>query len=198
MDGVIYMAGGSEIPTAEKALHTFWALDLRKKNPSWQKLEPWPGPARILAVAGVADGRFFLFSGADLKRGPDGKPARIYLSDAYAYSPAAGWKRLADLPRAAVAAPSPALSLTPEELSVISGDDGRNTTFQPVQNHPGFPRTRLIYHLDTDTWETRVDVPFSVATAPTVEWNGAFAIANGERRPRVRTAEVWQISSSSR
>jgi N-acetylneuraminate epimerase len=193
----LYLAGGSESPTAEKALHTFWALDLSKSPRSWQELPPWPGPARILAVAGSADGSFFLFSGAEIKPGPQGKPVRTYLTDAYAYSPEKGWKRIADLPRPAVAAPSPALPFAPDEIDLVSGDDGKNVTFEPVKNHPGFPHSLLIYHLSMDKWETRPDSPISRATAPTVAWGGGFAILNGEVRPRVRTPEVWLMSTSS-
>ena len=53
----------------------------------------------MLAVAGAADGAFFLLSGVKLKAAPDGKPLREYLHDAWRYTPAQGWKRLADLPR---------------------------------------------------------------------------------------------------
>ena len=192
LNHTIYLAGGSIAPTAVSALHSFWSLDLADERSGWRKLESWPGPARILPVAGVAEGKFFLFSGAELKPGPDGKPMRTYLRDAYAYSPGSGWKRLANLPRAAVGAPSPALATTANELIIVSGDDGRNVSFHPVRNHPGFPHTLLTYHLATDQWETSDTCPFSRATAPSVSWNGSFVIPNGEVRPRVRTAEVWQ------
>ena len=41
-----------------------------------------------------------------LVTGKDGTIRRRYLTDGYRYDPAAGWKRIADLPRPVVAAPS--------------------------------------------------------------------------------------------
>ena len=109
LGSTVYIAGGIESPTAVAALKTFWALDLAEAKRRWRELEPWPGPERMLAVAGVQDGSFFLFSGARLMPGFDGKPVREYLRDAYRYTPGKGWRRIADLPRPAVAAPSPAI-----------------------------------------------------------------------------------------
>jgi N-acetylneuraminic acid mutarotase len=189
----IYVAGGIAAPTATTALKTFWALDLAEAEPRWRELEPWPGPERMLAVAGALDGSFFLFSGAKLRAGADGKPAREFLRDAYRFTPGKGWKRLADLPRAAVAAPSPAPADGPSRLLVFSGDDGLNVTFQPVGKHPGFPRDTLAYEVPTDTWSVLDGLPFSRATAPVVSWRGCVVIPNGEVRPRVRTPEVWSL-----
>ena len=82
----VYVAGGIEMPTATSAMKTFWALDLAEAEPRWRELEPCPGPARLLAVAGSRDGSFFLFSGAALSAGADGKPVREYLRDAWRFT----------------------------------------------------------------------------------------------------------------
>ena len=190
----VYIAGGIETPTATTALHTFWALDLDAPEPIWHELEPWPGPERMLAVAGGDDRSFYLFSGTKLTAGPDGKPVREYLRDAYRFTPGEGWTRLADLPRAAVAAPSPAIALLPSVLLVITGDDGLNVAFQPVDQHPGFPRNALRYDIRSNAWTVLDAVPFSRATVPTVPWRGRVVVPNGEARPRVRTPEVWSLS----
>jgi N-acetylneuraminic acid mutarotase len=189
---MIYVAGGIETPTATTAMHTFWALDLAAQEPLWHELDPWPGPERMLAVAGSLDGAFYLFSGTKLSAGEDGKPVREVLRDAYRYTPAEGWKRLADLPRAAVAAPSPALAAG-GKLLIVTGDDGLNMTFQPVEKHPGFPRNALSYDTGADAWAVIDNVPISRATAPTVLWRDRVVIPNGEVRPRVRTPEVWSV-----
>ncbi len=189
----IYLAGGIETPAATTALHTFWALDLDSPAAGWHELPPWPGPARMLAVAGAQAGSFFLFSGASLTAGPDGKPLREFLRDAYRYTPAQGWTRLANLPRPAVAAPSPAAPRGASELLIISGDDGANVTFSPVQNHPGFPREMLAYDTQRDAWHPAGEAPFSRATAPVAAWHGLHVVPNGEVRPRVRTNEVWAL-----
>jgi N-acetylneuraminate epimerase len=188
----IYVAGGIEAPTATKAMHTFWSLDLDAPQAGWKELEPWPGPERMLAVAGALDGSFYLFSGASLSADPEGKPLREFLRDAWRFTPGKGWTRLADLPRPAVAAPSPAPA-SGSRLIVLTGDDGKNVLFQPVEKHPGFPRDALVYDASTDTWSALDSVPFSRATVPAVRWLDQFVVPNGEARPRVRTPEVWSL-----
>ncbi|MFN7138324.1 MAG: sodium:solute symporter family transporter, partial [Limisphaerales bacterium] len=169
----------------------FWSLDLSSTNATWQELEPWPGPARMLAVAAAQDGSFFLAGGTDLTSGPDGKPKRIYLRDAYRYSPGKGWKQIAEMPRAAVAAPSPAPILGQSHFLVMGGDDGTKVGFQPPAEHPGFPAEILAYHTITDTWTRMGNAPFSHVTVPTVLWQNRIIIPSGEVRPGVRSPEVW-------
>jgi N-acetylneuraminic acid mutarotase len=188
----IYVAGGIETPLATTAMHTFWALDLNAQEPLWRELDPWPGPERMLAVAGVLDSSFYLFSGTKLTPDADGKPVREYLRDAYRFTPGEGWKRLADLPRAAVAAPSPAIA-NGSRLLILSGDDGQNVAFQPIEKHPGFPRNALSYNPPADAWTVLDTMPISRATVPAVPWQDRVVIPNGEVRPRVRTPEVWSL-----
>jgi len=190
---VIYLAGGIERPDATVAMKTFWKLDLAASAPRWESLEPWPGPERMLAVAGVIGDSFFIFSGAKLKAGADGKAVREFLRDAYRFTPGKGWTRLADMPRAAVAAPSPALSEDGMRVRIVSGDDGTKVDFQPVREHPGFPHDVLAYDAERDAWSRAGEVPFSRATVPVVRWLGRDVIPNGEARPRVRTSEVWAV-----
>ncbi|MBI5397368.1 MAG: galactose oxidase [Verrucomicrobia bacterium] len=190
----VYVAGGIETPTATAALNTFWALDLDDVKPRWRELEPWPGPERMLAIAGTQDGSFFLISGARLMADAEGKPVREFLRDAYRYTPGQGWKRISDLPRAAVAAPSPAVPAGASRLLVFTGDDGANVTFKPVERHPGFPRDVLVYDAANDSWSVAGEAPFSRATVPMVKWHDRFVIPNGEVRPRVRTPEVWWVA----
>jgi N-acetylneuraminic acid mutarotase len=192
---IIYVAGGLESPTATTALHTFWSCDLGAPEPIWRELDPWPGPPRMLAVAGVLGDSFYLFSGAKLSAGAEGQPVREYLRDAYRYTPGQGWQRLAEMPRPTVAAPSPAPAIG-GRLAIASGDDGLNVAFQPVEKHPGFPRSALMYDAATNAWSAAGGVPFSLATAPTVQWRNRWVIPNGEARPRVRTPEVWALDAA--
>ncbi|MDB6023087.1 MAG: N-acetylneuraminate epimerase [Pedosphaera sp.] len=152
---VLYIAGGIDTSFATNALNNFWSLDLSKANAGWRQLDPWPGPPRMLSVAGTLHGNFYLFSGVSLKGDAAGKPVRQYLTDAYCFVPGHGWKRIADLPRAAVAAPSPAADFG-DQLLIVSGDDGRLVNFEPKSAHPGFPRTVLYY-------ESRADNGLSLA-----------------------------------
>jgi len=190
---VIYVAGGIGKPDATAAMKTFWSLDLAAPDPHWESLEPWPGAERIFGVAGTVRGAFYLFGGAKLKPGADGKAVREYLRDAFEYRPGKGWTRLADMPRAAVAAPSPAIATGAGHLLVVSGDDGTKVDFQPVREHPGFPRGVMAYAPGRNDWTAAGEAPFSRATAPVVRWLGCDVIPNGEVRPRVRTPEVWSV-----
>jgi len=198
----IYVAGGIETPDATSCLKTFWSLDLGAADPAWRELEPCPGPERILAVAGATqgtDGAFYLFSGAKLT-GSDGKPVREYLHDAWRYVPdgkGKGWTRLADMPRPAVAAPTPAPMSGTNRFLVISGDDGKHVGFKPPEQHPGFPRDVLIYDVATNLWVKAGDVPFSRGTVPAVQWHGMTVIPNGEARPGYRSPQVWGLKDAA-
>jgi N-acetylneuraminic acid mutarotase len=188
------VSGGIVTPEATECLRAFWTLDLNNPARGWNALEPCPGPARMLATAGAVSGDFLLFSGTGLSAGPDGKARREYLRDAWRYSPGRGWSRLADLPRPAVAAPSPA-PLLAGRLLVLSGDDGSRVGFQPLSEHPGFARDALAYEPEADRWTSAGAVPFSRATVPVTFWRGRFVMPNGESRPGVRSPEVWTFST---
>ncbi|GEP41298.1 galactose oxidase [Brevifollis gellanilyticus] len=188
--GVVYVAGGIEHPTDTAAMSTFWSINLAEAGKGWKELPPCPGPARILASMAAVDGAVYLFSGAALKPGPDGKPAREWLKDAWRYTATDGWKQLADMPHVSVAAPSP-LPVRDDQLLLIGGDDGLNVNFEPKEKHPGFPRRLMAYDPKTDRWTESGVLPFSLVTTPAVEWRGKIVIPGGEARPGKRSPEVW-------
>ncbi|MCX8037171.1 MAG: sodium/solute symporter [Candidatus Sumerlaeia bacterium] len=196
LGNTIYVAGGTEAPDSTTALKTFWALDLGATPPQWRELEPWPGPARMLAVAAVQDKAFFLLSGAELTADAQGKPVRRYLRDAYHWQPASGWRRIADLPCPVVGAPSPAAPLGQSSFLILGGDDGSNVGFQPPAAHPGFSKVILAYHTITDTWKTAGEAPMAHVTTPLVRWGADFAIPSGEVRPGVRSPAVWAFQAT--
>jgi N-acetylneuraminic acid mutarotase len=187
----IYVAGGTERPDATEALKTFWSLDVSRPDAGWRELDPWPGPERMLATVGVRDGSLFLFSGAALKAGPDGKPRREWLRDAYRFTPGKGWKRIADLPRAAVAAPAPS-PVVNGKLLVLGGDDGTQVN-TALTEHKGFPRDVLAYDPGDDKWERFGELPFALVTTMAVVWDDRLVIPGGEARPGVRSPEVWSL-----
>jgi N-acetylneuraminic acid mutarotase len=186
----LYISGGVERPDATRALDQLWALDMRDLEAGWKVLPPHPGGGRILAASGTLEGDFFTFSGAELKTGSEGKPERIWKKDAWKYSPDKGWVRMADLPRVAVAAPSP-VPLIKGSLLVLGGDDGSQVNFEPKEKHPGFPRDVLSYDTSRNRWSKAGDVPFSLVTSPSVIWSGRVVIPGGEARPGVRSPAVW-------
>lgn len=185
----IFVAGGLDRPDATRAQNAFFALNLDDVKAGWRELAPWPGPERMLATAGAQDGSFFLFSGARLMAGADGKTSREWLRDGYRYTPGTGWKRIADLPRVAVAAPTPAPSVG-GKLLLIGGDDGVQTSIAPTE-HKGFPRDVLAYDPKADAWTRAGEVPFSLVTTTLTEWRGKIVIPGGEQKPGVRSTAVW-------
>jgi N-acetylneuraminic acid mutarotase len=192
LGSTVYIAGGIERPDATATLKTFWSLDLGKPSAGWRELEPCPGPGRLLSTMGTLDGAVYLFSGADLTpgRGSDGKPERVWLMDAYRYQPGQGWRKLADLPRVAVAPPGPALAMGKSQLLILGGDDGAQVA-TPPSSHVGFRRDVLAYDVIRDAWTTAGKLPFAIVTTSAVRWNDLIVVPGGEIRPAVRTTEVW-------
>lgn len=188
---VAYVAGGSSRPGEQSALNRCFALDLAAAKPAWRELEPCPGEARILPVAGAASGAFYLAGGAAL-RPVNGHIQRVYLRDTWRFTPGKKWERLADLPRPSVAAPSPA-PVVDSTLLLLGGDDGSRAGFQPVDQHPGFPPVAYALDLRADQWRSLGRLPAPRATLPVVKWQGRFVLPSGETRPGVRSPQVWAL-----
>jgi len=188
-EGIIYIAGGIETPTATSAMNTFWSLDLKNAKAGWSELPPCPGKPRILASMASADA-VYLFSGAALHAGKDGKAEREWLKDAWAYNPSTGWEKRPDLPRVAVAAPNPAPALE-SKIFILGGDDGALANFEPKSKHPGFPRSVLSFDPKTQQWTESEALSFSLVTTNAVLWNDQIVIPGGEARPGVRSPQVW-------
>ena len=192
----VLIFGGQETPTATEASARLFELDLGKSDRAWRELEPMPSSGRILPTAGVNRGEFFVFSGASLSEGANGSPTRTYLRDTWRYSPDKGWRQGADMPRAAVAAPSPAIPAGHDFLVVIGGSDGAldARTDELRDEHPGFPRSILAYHPITDRWSERGEFPsMPPVTVATVPYDDGFILASGEIRPRVRTPKFTSL-----
>ncbi len=186
---VLYVAGGQEKPDSAKTSKAVWRLDLSAKEPKWQEIDDCPGDGRMLAVAAGFDGSFWLVGGVDLVVGRGEKVERRYLSDAYRYTPGAGWKRIADLPRPVAAAPSPA----PADATgfyLLGGDDGSQIGAAP-DKHRGFGTKVLRYDPKAAKWVEGGALPAPRVTVPLVTWNKAWVVPSGEMRPGVRSPDVW-------
>jgi solute:Na+ symporter, SSS family len=191
----VHVVGGIRKPGASSAEKIHFMLDLDALERGWEQGE-FPGPARILAVSGTHQNAFFVMSGAALAADSEGNPVRIYLRDAWRYHPSSGWEELPEMPRPAVAAPSPAPGSGASHLLVIGGDDGSRVGFQPPSAHPGFPRSILAYDTLTRTWAEHGEVPAqwsAPVTVPTVNWQGQVLIPSGEIRPATRTPTVLAL-----
>lgn len=201
---VVYVAGGTEAPDSKSSEANFWSLDLSRQGTErkWQELPSWPGPSRMLSVAGVLDGAFYLFSGARLVEG-----RREYLKDAYRYTTAQGWTRIADLPAPVVAAPATAYASPEGQLLIFGGDNGTLAprAAQLREQHPGFSTDILAYNPATNRWDVAGTIPTDIkedaaahpngslwapVTTSLVVWNGAVVLPGGEVRPATRTPRV--------
>jgi len=223
LDDVIYVAGGKDWPKPYRphgsperlpvSMKTFWALDLSKPGGewAWKQLEPWPGPARMQAVAAAQQSKFFLLSGVNIDNDLPDDDKRVFLTDGYAFDPKRGmWSKIADLPRPASAAPSPAMPLGQAAFAVVGGDDGANAdrVAELKESHPGFLASLLCYHTITDTWAARGEYPrdpekgfWPPVTTSTTTWRGRYVVPSGEAKPGIRTPEVFwaeQRDSQSR
>jgi N-acetylneuraminate epimerase len=189
---LVMVAGGETTLNAVESVSSCWCIDLNAVDKGWQTLPAWPGEKRTLAVAASLGGFFYIAGGVALSAGPDGKPARRYLQDGYAFHPEKGtWRRIADMPHPFAAVPTPAPPMDATHFALLGGDDGSKYGFQPVQQHPGFCNDLLIYDTVTDSWSVNGNAPAPRATLTAVSWRGRVVLPSGELRPGVRSPEVW-------
>lgn len=206
----IYIAGGLFTPDARSTADIFWSLDLSNAHANWQTLATWPGPPRMLAAAAAYNNSFYLFSGTDLEDN-NGVAHRKYLTDAYCFTPAKGWKKLADMPMATVAAPTLIPALTPNKLYIFGGDDGRlaDNAASLKEKHPGFSDHVLVYDIAKNIWLDQLRIKTSKkpdaasnpngsvwapVTTTSVFWHGMLVFPGGEVRPAVRTPRVLTLT----
>lgn len=186
--------GGSTEPGEKSALNQLWSLDLSRVTAGWRELPALPAEPRFLAIAASDTRDFLIFGGVTLTKRDD-TFARVYLKDAWRFRASTSWQRLADLPRAIAAAPSPA-PVIGNEILLLPGDDGSLAGFQPVAKHPGFARRTLVYDLQLNQWREGGKVPFAHVTTSCVRWQQRLVVPSGEVRPGVRSPAVWSIPLS--
>lgn len=201
LGNTIYVMGGIITADAKTTAANFWALDLSMPTAKWKVLPTWPGPSRMLSVAGSDEKAVYLLSGVELVDGQ-----RKYLKDAYRYIPEKGWEQISDLPNAVAAAPSPAY-FAKQQLLVFGGDDGvlAPKGAELKENHPGFSKQILAYHTLQNKWTSVAEVftdkkadatnnPNASIWAPVTTtftlWNGNVIFPGGEVRPATRTPNV--------
>ncbi len=213
IDDVVYVAGGLQRPTDNQALHIFYALDLAADplRRRWQPQPVWQGEGRMLSVAATLAGKFYLFSGTQLRYNAEQKTvSRLYLKDSHCFDPkTAAWTQSADLPQSTVAAPGPAFSFN-NQLIVVGGDDGENAALgSSLQDrHPGFRTEFLGFDPSKNSWKILQYFPTNVrpnaethpnestylpVTTPLVPWQGGYVLPGGEVRPGTRTPRVLMI-----
>ncbi len=195
-----YILGGINSPDALTANNNCWRLDLDHPEKGWTVMTAIPGPGRMLAVAGNADGELIVLSGVTLINGK-----RKYLKDTYLLTADGTWQQLPTLSHAVAAAPSPAaFDVKLGQLLIFGGDDGTLAAASPV-GHPGFSDRILAYHIRQRTWTDAGKVPvcrnkdeadnpeagvWSPVTTGLVQLDNKIVIPMGEVRPGVRTNRI--------
>ncbi|MGC4017460.1 MAG: hypothetical protein QM755_23545 [Luteolibacter sp.] len=186
----VHLCGGILKPDATTASAKHWVLDLDAMEKGWKEQEALPGAGRILATAAAADDAFFVAGGCALAPDEQGKPKRTYLRDAWMFKDG-HWTQLADLPRGAVGAASPA-PVADGSIFIVSGDDGSQIGLKTPADHKGFSKDILRYQPSSGTWtqagELTLPAPVTLAVAP---WQDGIIFFNGEIRPGIRTNQVF-------
>lgn len=190
VERTVHLCGGLEAPSDPHASKLHWALDLDGLTQGWQEQPPLPAEGRILATAASLEKSFILAGGCTLSPDEAGKPVRTYLRETWKFADGI-WTRLADMPRAAVAAASPA-PVRNGSLFVVSGDDGMQAGLTSPAAHKGFTKEILRYDTGTNRWHSAgaLDLPAPV-TLPTAPWKDGFVLFNGEVKPGMRTSQVF-------
>ena len=194
-----------------------WSLDLSAPaiTQKWEIKENVPGPSRMLATSGSANGNIYIFGGVHLIAASDGTLQRQYLKDCREYRPGKGWKKIDDLPYTLAATPSPAYKAGGSNLLLFGGDDGINASkiSELRDRHPGFRNEILVYHTNSGSWTVAgaiwidkkadsVTNPhnsiYAPVTTPLVIWHHNIVIAGGEARTAVRSNRVLMAEPQSK
>lgn len=187
MGGKVYVFGGSLQPGEQDARNNLYIYD--PEADSWSEGPALPGRGRFLFQMATLGSTIYVLGGIGLKEGDDGRMQRDMLTEAWSYSEATGWRRLAYLPHFCAAAPTPA-PVIHGLICLLGGDDATVKGFAPAE-HPGFHNQSLFYNPATNEWSNGGEVAAARAVLPCTIWNGLAVIVNGEQRPGKRSPEVW-------
>ncbi len=187
MGGKVYVQGGSLAVGEQDAENRLWVFD--PASEAWSEGPAMPARGRFLQQMSTVGNNLYVLGGIGLKEGEDGRMVRDMLTEAWSYNEAAGWRKLAHLPRFCAAAPTPA-PVIQGRIYLLGGDDATVKGFTP-QNHPGFHNTSLCYCPATNEWADAGAIAAARAVLPCAMWNGLAVIVNGEQRPGKRSNQVW-------
>ncbi len=197
-----FLFGGLTSPSATVASNRLYVFDLNERKAGWRRGPDLPAAGRFQSVAGTDGRNLLVYSGIVPSAGRDGTQIRSkpYLREVWRYSPGSNpieglWKRLADMPREAAAAPSPAIRSPQESLAILSGAAGADHS-KPQQGHAGWTGDALVHEPAADRWHVvrkTFETGQAVVTAPTVHWSGMDIAVSGEIAPGRRTPTLTSI-----
>lgn len=187
MNGRVYVQGGSLAPGEQDAESRLWIFD--PQTETWSEGPALPGRGRFLHQMATLGNTIYVLGGIGLKEGEKGRMVRDMLTEAWSYSEATGWRRLAYLPRFCAAAPTPAPVIN-GRIYLLGGDDATVKGYTP-QNHPGFHNVSLCYNPSDNSWAEAGSIAAARAVLPCAVWKGLAVIVNGEQKPGKRSNQVW-------
>lgn len=212
----IYAAGGED---GQKAVKTFFKMDLSASSPQWKELPPLPVAVSHAVAVAQSNGKnecVYVIGG----RTKSASGLSELHSTVFCYDPKTNtWKKVKDISDGKTVtsmSAATAVAFGEELILLIGGDKGtifhqietininianRKTAeekerlqaekIQLLNNHPGFSRDVLAYNTTKDCWEKIGELPgFGPVTTTAVKWNDEIFIPSGEIKPGVRTPEV--------
>lgn len=192
----LYVMGGQEKADSVTCLSRSFVLDMAAPNKGWQELARMP-EARMLAAAGVIDGKIYVTGGCSLHPDAKGAAERTYLHSTLCYEPETDtWSSTAPMPEPLVGAANP-LPAVNGKLYVVAGDPGNfyraSLTGKAPAIHPGQNKTVYSFTPATGQWVKEGNNATGVATCPAVQWDDSIYIISGETHPGVRTPLISNI-----
>ncbi|CQJ56305.1 N-acetylneuraminate epimerase [Yersinia rohdei] len=207
IDNNIYVGLGS-------AGQSWYRLDTEKTRSGWQKIADFPGQPREQAVTVGLDGKLYVFGGVGKNTASDTQVRA--LNDVYQYDPATNqWQQLPTrAPRGLVGTVATAVEGSQAmllggvnkaifdgyfaDLAVAGSDETQknaviNAYFNQSPADYFYNRDVLIYDPAKNQWKSGGQLPFlGTAGSAITGMNNNLILINGEIKPGLRTAAVWQ------
>lgn len=193
----LYVMGGQEKTDSVTTLSRCFVLDMAVPQEGWKEIARMP-EARMLAAAGVVNGRIFVMGGCSLHPDAKGAAERTYLHSVMSYDPETDtWSTVASpMPEPLVGAANP-LPSHGGKLYVVAGDPGNyyraSLTGKAPAQHPGQNFTVYSFAPGTLQWTKEGANATGVATCPAVQWDDSIYIISGETHPGIRTPLISNI-----
>ncbi|MBR5888039.1 MAG: hypothetical protein IKZ07_07515 [Akkermansia sp.] len=193
----LYVMGGQEKADSVTTLSRCFVLDMAAPKEGWKELSRMP-EARMLAAAGVVDGRIYVMGGCSLHPDAKGAAERTYLHSVMCYDPATdSWSTVqAPMPEPLVGVANP-LPSHGSKLYVVAGDPGNfyraSLCGQAPVEHPGQNYTVYSFSPADMQWTKEGNNSTGVATCPAVQSGEHVYIISGETHPGIRTPKISNI-----
>lgn len=193
----LYVMGGQEKADSVTTLSRCFVLDMTAPNEGWKEISRMP-EARMLAAAGVVDGKIYVMGGCSLHPDAKGAAERTYLHSVMCYDPATdAWSTVpAAMPEPLVGVANP-LPSHEGKLYVVAGDPGNfyraSLCGQAPADHPGQNYTVYSFAPAAGLWVKEGKNATGVATCPAVQWDDSIYIISGETHPGIRTPLISNI-----